>query len=230
MALGVDLAVLLLGVGGGGLAPGCLVAQLLQGRFSASSNSSSSQVGSACAASVMAAACWGESLPWRAAASVFGWAPRRLAFSSSWAAWDTGVPVRRPSMWAGLLSPPRPHSSVWARRVAARALVVAAMCSMRAARSITPSAWAPDSRAGSKPEAKVAIAFSSSPSLTHMCAPPPALTDRPTGKCNCQSPFSQGGVTGIARARNGDSALEPECIATLRPLNIRQYGRHGQRP
>src|SRR5205085_3312100 len=89
----------------------------------------------------------------------------------------------------------------------------------------TPSAWAADSRAGSKPAAKVAIAFSSSPSLTHMCAPPPALTDRPTGKCNCQTPFSQGGTTTIARALDFDIALEPECIATLRPLNIRQYVR-----
>jgi len=104
------------------------------------SNRSPSALGSAEAASVIAAACCGDSRPWRAAASVLGCSASFLAASSCWAAPETVWPVLRASMCAGVRSPPMPHSSVSAMRAAARALTVQAMCSMRAARSITTSA------------------------------------------------------------------------------------------
>src|SRR5438270_5750955 len=59
-----------------------------------------------------------------------------------------------------------------------------------------------------------------------MCAPPPCHTDRPTGKCNCQSPFSHGGTTGIAGDLHGDIVRDPGDIATLAPLSVR----HSVRP
>src|SRR3954451_11828217 len=85
-------------------------------------------------------------------------------------------------MWAGLRSPPRDHSSVSHMRAAARALTVAAACSMRAARSITPSASAAEISAGSKPEAKATVALSSSARFSHI-RPPPVSTRRLPGKC-----------------------------------------------
>ena len=62
-------------------------------------------------------------------------------------------------------------------RAAARALTVAAMCSMRAARSMTPSAWEAEISAGSKPDAKVPMALSSSTSFSHI---PDRLVSTPT--------------------------------------------------
>ena len=135
---------------------------------SARPNRSSSQPGSASAASVMAACCSGDSVPVRAAASVLGCVRRRLALSSCCWALDTDSPLLRPSMWAGVRSPPMRHSSVSAIRAAASALSVAQMCSIRAARSITPSASDPERNAASKLAATVANDVSNSRSFVHM--------------------------------------------------------------